>query len=84
MFEGASLDVVRNRFEVVRDKVLFCFDFVFNNFEELFNRFDEFPLLVELFRVACKVVASQNSSSFSFFYFYIWLDGVRRVEYEYI
>ena len=53
MFEGASLDVVRNRFEVVWDSVLFCFDFVFNNFEELFNGFDEFSLLVESFRVAC-------------------------------
>mgnify|MGYP006897138322 CR=1 FL=1 len=53
MFEGASLDVVRNRFEVVRDNVLFFFDFVFNSCEELFNGFDEFSLLVELFRVAC-------------------------------
>ena len=53
MFEGASLGAVRNRFEVVRDNVLFFFDFVFNSCEELFNGFDEFSLLVELFRVAC-------------------------------
>ena len=51
---------------------------------DVLNEFIFFSIEEYEERQIYKVAAFQNSSSFSFFYFYIWLDGVRRAESEYI